>query len=60
LEAAASPTFTLCDGTSWSPTTADKKLHKLFHSTITLRNKVPNGYGKCGTGTESYKCHDED
>ena len=47
-------TYKLCDGTTWtSPddpddTTApgDKRLHKLFHSTITLRNTAPNGFAR--------------
>ncbi|MDR3056310.1 MAG: PilW family protein [Zoogloeaceae bacterium] len=61
------PSFTLCDSTSASPrtwptsfpavgTVNDKKLHKLFHSTVTLRNKVPNGYGS----DESYRYKDTD
>jgi prepilin-type N-terminal cleavage/methylation domain-containing protein len=31
----------------------DKKLHKHFHSTVVLRNKAPNGYGKKSDGTDA-------
>ncbi|GHU43624.1 hypothetical protein AGMMS50289_10360 [Betaproteobacteria bacterium] len=37
--------YKLCDGTTWT-SPSDKRLHKLFHSTITLRNKVPNGFAR--------------
>lgn len=38
----------------------DTYLYKTFRSTVTLRNKVPNGYGVCDGGSDdSSRCGDE-
>jgi type II secretory pathway component PulJ len=58
LTEAVAPSIARCASTpSWTAATADKRLHKLFHSTVTLRNKVPNGFGNCdGGSSESSRC----
>ncbi|MDR1887813.1 MAG: PilW family protein [Zoogloeaceae bacterium] len=65
LEAGGTPpTFTLCDNTTFTPADVDAngdrlyKLYKHFRSTITLRNKVPNSWGRGGrcSSTPTVQC----
>jgi type IV pilus assembly protein PilW len=59
LSNAVEPSITLCDSTTWDNSgVSDQRLHKLFHSTIALRNKVANGYGNCDGTVPSSRCEE--